>query len=361
MIREENGMRAAQDSSAAKAGGNSPAEAGSLQAARKETAGTAEAAKAGGDNPAEAGSLQTALKEAAETFRRICGDENVLEEEAMSVHTTFRIGGPAAVFVMPPDEERLRDVLQLCRSEKLPCTVMGNGSNLLVSDEGYRGVVVQIGRNMNRIETEGEQIRAQAGAMLSAIARRAMEESLTGMEPESGIPGTLGGALSMNAGAYGGEMKDITLSVRVLTPDGQIRELAGEQMQFAYRTSIVQKENLVVLSAVLQLEKGDAEQIRARMEELRQKRTQKQPLDLPSAGSTFKRPQGYYAAALIDEAGLRGYRVGGAMVSEKHCGFLVNIDHATASDVRTLMEDVKARVCSMSGVELEPEVRMLGF
>ena len=156
-------------------------------------------------------------------------------------------------------------------------------------------------------------------------------------------------------------MKDITLSVRVLTPDGQIRELAGEQMQFAYRTSIVQKENLVVLSAVLQLEKGDAEQIRARMEELRQKRTQKQPLDLPSAGSTFKRPQGYYAAALIDEAGLRGYRVGGAMVSEKHCGFLVNIDHATASDVRTLMEDVKARVCSMSGVELEPEVRMLGF
>ena len=327
MIREENGMRAAQDSSAAKAGGNSPA---------------------------EAGSLQTALKEAAESFRRICGDENVLEEEAMSVHTTFRIGGPAAVFVMPPDEERLRDVLQLCRSEKLPCTVMGNGSNLLVSDEGYRGVVVQISRNMNRIETEGEQIRAQAG-------RRAMEESLTGMEPESGIPGTLGGALSMNAGAYGGEMKDITLSVRVLTPDGQIRELAGEQMQFAYRTSIVQKENLVVLSAVLQLEKGDAEQIRARMEELRQKRTQKQPLDLPSAGSTFKRPQGYYAAALIDEAGLRGYRVGGAMVSEKHCGFLVNIDHATASDVRTLMEDVKARVCSMSGVELEPEVRMLGF
>ena len=249
MIREENGMRTAQDSSAAKAGGNSPAEAGSLQAAGKETAGTAEEAKAGGNSPAEAGSLQTALKEAAETFRRICGDENVLEEEAMSVHTTFRIGGPAAVFVMPPDEERLRDVLQLCRSEK------------------HRGVVVQISRNMNRIETEGEQIRAQAGAMLSAIARRAMEESLTGMEPESGIPGTLGGALSMNAGAYGGEMKDITLSVRVLTPDGQIRELAGEQMQFAYRTSIVQKENLVVLSAVLQLEKGDAEQIRARMED----------------------------------------------------------------------------------------------
>ena len=351
MIREENGMRAAQDSSAAKAGGNSPAEAGSLQAARKETAGTAEAAKAGGDNPAEAGSLQTALKEAAETFR----------DEPMNRHTSFKIGGTADTYVKVDDLSTLAAIVRECVDSDVDYLILGNGSNVLVSDEGYRGVVVQISRNMNRIETEGEQIRAQAGAMLSAIARRAMEESLTGMEPESGIPGTLGGALSMNAGAYGGEMKDITLSVRVLTPDGQIRELAGEQMQFAYRTSIVQKENLVVLSAVLQLEKGDAEQIRARMEELRQKRTQKQPLDLPSAGSTFKRPQGYYAAALIDEAGLRGYRVGGAMVSEKHCGFLVNIDHATASDVRTLMEDVKARVCSMSGVELEPEVRMLGF
>jgi UDP-N-acetylmuramate dehydrogenase len=301
------------------------------------------------------------LKEAAEQIRRICGAEAVLEEEAMSIHTTFRIGGPAAVFVIPPDEEKLRDVLILCRSKKLPCTVMGNGSNLLVSDEGYRGIVVQVSRNMNEIRTEGELIHAQAGAMLSAIARRAMEESLTGMEPESGIPGTLGGALSMNAGAYGGEMKDITLSVRVLTPEGEIRELDGEQMQFAYRTSIVQKENLVVLSAVLKLKKGDAEQIRARMEELRQKRTLKQPLDLPSAGSTFKRPQGYFAAALIDEAGLRGCRVGGAMVSEKHCGFLVNADHATAADVRALMEHVKTEVLSTSGVELEPEVRMLGF
>lgn len=234
-------------------------------------------------------------------------------------------------------------------------------ANLLVSDEGYRGVVIQAGRNLNQIEVHGTDIYAQAGAMLSSIAQAALKHSLTGMEPESGIPGTLGGALFMNAGAYGSEMKDITSTVRVLTQDGEIKSLRNDMMKFGYRTSIVQKEGMIVLGAELSLQEGERDRILDLMKEFREKRTAKQPLDLPSAGSTFKRPDGSYAGALIEEAGLRGYSVGGAQVSEKHCGFVVNTGNATAEDVRKLISEIQSKVYEKSGVKLEPEVRMIGF
>ena len=291
----------------------------------------------------------------------IAGCDQVLEHEPMKKHTTFRIGGPADLFVMPEDEESLAAVVRCCRQHQVPCTIVGNGSNLLVSDDGYRGVVVQIGRNLSQISVSGTKVYAQAGASLAAIARKACDASLGGMEPQSGIPGTLGGALSMNAGAYGGEMKDITEQVTVLRPDGTVDVLTGEEMEFGYRTSVVQREGLIVLSAVLSLEEKDRDEILEIMRDLRERRQEKQPLDLPSAGSTFKRPQGNYAGALIEQAGLRGYRVGDAQVSEKHCGFVVNLGCATAGDVRNLIQDVQEIVYEGSGIWLEPEVRMLGF
>ena len=291
----------------------------------------------------------------------IVGEDAALEHEYMKKHTTFRIGGEADLFVLPASETDLVRVLMYCRQHALPYYVVGNGSNLLVSDEGYRGVIIQISRNLSGIRVYENRIEAQAGAMLSAVSRRALEESLTGVEGLSGIPGTLGGALTMNAGAFGYEMKDIVRSVRVLDQEGEIRTLSCGQMQFGYRTSIAQSQNLVILSAVLELEEGQKEQIAAVMEDLKQRRQSKQPLELPSAGSTFKRPEGYYAGALIDEAGLRGCREGGAQVSEKHCGFIVNTGGATARDVRRLIACVQQAVFDNSKVKLEPEVRMLGF
>ncbi len=291
----------------------------------------------------------------------IAGEDCVLEKEPMKKHTTFRIGGPADLFVSPDSEKSLIETVLFCRKMKVPFYITGNGSNLLIADDGYRGVIIQVGRSLSEITVIGEQIYAQAGALLSTVAHRALDASLTGMEPQSGIPGTLGGALAMNAGAYGGEMKDITSEVKVLTADGEICTFTAEDMQFGYRTSRVQKENLIVLSATLKLEEGDHEKILETMQDLSRRRQEKQPLDLPSAGSTFKRPEGHFAGALIDEAGLRGYRVGGAQVSEKHCGFVVNKGNATAADVRQLIENVQEIVYEDSGVRLEPEVRMIGF
>ncbi len=291
----------------------------------------------------------------------IAGEEAVCENEPMKKHTTFRVGGGADLFVSPSEEAVLIKVLQYCRENQVRHYVIGNGSNLLVSDEGYRGVVIQIGRNLSSITVDGDEIEAQAGALLSTIAHQAMEASLTGMEPESGIPGTLGGALTMNAGAYGGEMKDLVKSVRILDKDGQIRVLSNKEMRFGYRSSIAKYEDVVFLSAVLKLEKGDKETISQTMTELRIKRQTKQPLEMPSAGSTFKRPKGYYAGALIDDAGLRGYKVGSAQVSEKHCGFVVNTGNASAKDVINVIRDVQSIVFDNSGVRLEPEVRMLGW
>ncbi|MBP3901709.1 MAG: UDP-N-acetylmuramate dehydrogenase [Blautia sp.] len=299
---------------------------------------------------------QQLLRELSE----IEGDPEILLDEPMSRHTTFRIGGPADVFVSPRDEKQTAEVLGAVRRSGLPFFILGNGSNLLVSDSGFRGVVIRIYRNMSDINVNGEEICAGAGALLSAIAAAARSAELTGFEFASGIPGTLGGAVVMNAGAYGGEMKDVLACARVLTPQGEIKTLALPELKLGYRTSIIKEEDLVVLSAVMRFEKGDAAAIRDKMQDLQQRRVTKQPLEFPSAGSTFKRPEGYFAGKLIEDAGLRGFAVGGAKVSDKHCGFVINADHATADDVMRLIQQVKGRVYESSGVRLEPEVRFLG-
>lgn len=288
------------------------------------------------------------------------GGENVRRQEPMSLHTTFRIGGPADLFVTPGSIQAVADSIRICKETQTPYAVIGNGSNLLVSDTGYRGVIIQIGRNLNQVSVNGKEIRAQAGAMLSVIAKTALSESLTGFEFASGIPGTLGGAAVMNAGAYGGEMKDVLTEVTVLTREGEIRTVPAEKLEMGYRTSLAAKNGWIILEAVLKFQKGDAEAIRGRMEELKMQRVTKQPLDLPSAGSTFKRPEGYFAGKLIMDAGLRGFTVGGAQISEKHCGFVVNKGGATAEDVRNLICAVQKKVQEDEGVKLEPEVKFLG-
>ena len=288
------------------------------------------------------------------------GGENVRRQEPMSLHTTFRIGGPADLFVTPGSIQAVADSIRICKETQTPYAVIGNGSNLLVSDTGYRGVIIQIGRNLKQVSVNGEEIRAQAGAMLSVIAKTALSESLTGFEFASGIPGTLGGAAVMNAGAYGGEMKDVLTEVTVLTREGEIRTVPAEKLEMGYRTSLAAKNGWIILEAVLKFQKGDAEAIRGRMEELKMQRVTKQPLDLPSAGSTFKRPEGYFAGKLIMDAGLRGFTVGGAQISEKHCGFVVNKGGATAEDVRNLICAVQKKGQEDAGVKLEPEVKFLG-
>lgn len=293
-------------------------------------------------------------------FINILGEENVHVDEPMKEHTTFRIGGPADFFLTPGNWEELAGILNVCSVEKLPYFILGNGSNLLVSDSGYRGVVIQLCRNVNDIIVEDTCIRAQAGALLSGIAAAAKNASLTGFEFAGGIPGTLGGAVVMNAGAYGGEMKDVITEVTVMNREGRIFEIPAEEMAFGYRTSIVKEAGYFVLEAKISLKRGDAEEIKSRMRELTEQRTGKQPLDFPSAGSTFKRPEGYFAGKLIMDSGLRGYRVGGAQVSEKHCGFVINAGGATAKDVRTLIQNVSDIVYEKYKVRLEPEVKFLG-
>lgn len=293
-------------------------------------------------------------------FCMTLGSDNVRLHEPMKKHTTFRIGGPADYYLCPHSTEELQKILQICRENKLEFFILGNGSNLLVSDKGYRGVVIQLWKNFSDIETEDNTITVKAGALLSKVAAEALEESLTGMEFASGIPGTMGGAVMMNAGAYGGEMKDIIREVTVLTREGELLTLSKEEMNFGYRTSVVKEKGYVVISAELQLRKGDREEIRKVMDELKERRVTKQPLDMPSAGSTFKRPEGYFAGKLIMDAGLRGFSVGGAQISEKHCGFVVNKGDATAADVLGLIGEVQKRVQEKFGVPLEPEVKFLG-
>lgn len=295
-----------------------------------------------------------------EKFCKLLGIEKVWVDELMSRHTTFKIGGPADYFVQPTSWQEIDAVLKVCKEEKVPYFILGNGSNLLVSDDGFRGVIIQLFRNMNEIEVNDTEIRAQAGALLSGIAAAAKNASLTGFEFAGGIPGTLGGAVVMNAGAYGGEMKDVLKEVTVMTKDGEIRVLQASELELGYRTSIVKKEEYLVLEAVIKLGIGDQEQIKEKMRELTEQRVSKQPLDYPSAGSTFKRPEGYFAGKLIMDSGLRGYRVGGAQVSEKHCGFVINAGGATAADVVQLMKDVSGVVKEKFDVALEPEVKFLG-
>ena len=295
-----------------------------------------------------------------EWIRKLGEQVEILVAEPMKNHTTFRIGGPADALALPKTPEEVAEVVRFCHEHAQPYYVLGNGSNLLVSDEGYRGIVLQLYRNFNDIQVNGEMITVQSGAMLAAVARTAYQNGLTGLEFASGIPGTIGGAVVMNAGAYGGEMKHVLREVTVLTKEGEVLAIPAKALELGYRTSVIPKNGWIVLGAVLQLKKGDPEQILARMEELKEQRITKQPLDLPSAGSTFKRPEGYFAGKLIMDAGLRGFTVGGAQVSEKHCGFVVNRGDATAADVWELICEVKHRVKERTGVELEPEVKLLG-
>ena len=282
------------------------------------------------------------------------------EGELLSNHTTFRIGGAAKYFAVPKNEEEIMEAVDFAIVKDLPYYILGKGSNVLFADEGYPGVVIEIGAGMEKVERIGDTgIRAQAGVSLSALAAFAAREGLSGLEFAGGIPGTLGGAVTMNAGAYGGEMKDVIVSAKVMDKEGAVQELSCEELQLGYRTSIVQKKQLVVLEAEFLLKPGTTEEIQNTMKELNAKRREKQPLEYPSAGSTFKRPEGYFAGKLIEDAGLRGYRVGDAQVSEKHCGFVVNRGKATCAEVIQLIEDVQKEVKEQFGVQLEPEVRII--
>lgn len=294
------------------------------------------------------------------SITEIVGAGNVLVDEQMKCHTTFRVGGPADFFVKPQNERQLAGVIRYLDEYKIPFFILGNGSNLLVSDSGYRGVIIDLSEGFDDISVSGNFIFTQAGAMLSRVSAFARDNSLTGMEFASGIPGSIGGAVFMNAGAYGGEMKDIVDTVTVMDYSGNIFVLKNSDMDFGYRHSVVEEKKLIVLSTVLRLSKGDRSVITGRMKELGESRISKQPLEYPSAGSTFKRPEGYFAGKLIMDAGLRGKSIGGAQVAEKHCGFIINKGGATAKDIAQLIRYVQNEVQCMFGVSIEPEVRFLG-
>lgn len=292
-------------------------------------------------------------------FKGVVSDENIRENEPMSRHTTFKTGGSADLMLLPTSEDELLEAVKLCSENSLPYLIIGNGSNLLVTDKGIRGVVIKLGRDFAKIDVEGNVISAQAGALLSATANAALKAELSGMEFAAGIPGTVGGAVCMNAGAYGGELKDIIKEVRVLDKD-EVKTLSNTQAGFVYRGSRIINEGMIVLSAVFELEKGSKEDIRSLMDDYSQRRRSKQPLDRPSAGSTFKRPEGDFAGRLIEAAGLKGCSIGGAKVSDKHCGFIINDGGASSTDILELIDFVRKKVYESSGVMLEPEVRIIG-
>ena len=290
----------------------------------------------------------------------ILDEENIKVDEPMKKHISFKVGGPADFLVKPKTEEELRNVVEFAKKENVPFIVIGNGSNLLVKDGGIRGIVIELSDNFNNYEIDGNIIKAQSGALLAIIGRNAMKNSLTGFEFAAGIPGTLGGALAMNAGAYGGEMKQVVKTVRLMDRDGNIFELSNEEMKFEYRRSLLTTKDYIVLSAVIELQPGNVEEIKEIMADYSNRRSTKQPLNFPSAGSTFKRPEGHFAAKLIDDCGLRGLNLRGAQVSDKHCGFVINSGGATAKDILDLMFIVKSTVTAKFGIMLEEEVKILG-
>lgn len=294
-----------------------------------------------------------------EHLKDIVSEDKILLNEPMKNHTTFRIGGNADYFVSA-SKEQLTKVLAVAKRDEVPVTIIGNGSNLLVRDGGIRGLVVEIGKDMEEIQIHGNCITAGAGALLSKIARAAADAGLSGLEFASGIPGSLGGAVVMNAGAYDGEMKQVLVSAKVLDKDGEEKTLSNEELELSYRHSCIEEKGYIVVEATIRLNPKEKEQIFAEMEDIRKRRLEKQPLEFPSAGSTFKRPEGYFAGKLIQDSGLSGYSVGGAQVSEKHNGFVINKGNATAQDVLTLIEDVKKEVYRQFQVELVPEVKIIG-
>lgn len=293
-------------------------------------------------------------------MRQVVGEDNVLVDEPMSEHTTFEVGGPADLFVIPESTDEVRAVVALCREEEIPYFVLGNGSDLLVSDEGYHGVIIALADGFTNVSIDGTEMSCQAGVSLREASEMACELGLSGLEFACGIPGSIGGACYMNAGAYDGCIADVLDSIRALMPDGSVETISVDDLALGYRSSRVRDEGLVVLTATFNLRKADPKTIRAKMDDLTHRRESKQPLDKPSAGSTFKRPEGYFAGKLISDAGLQGYQVGGAAVSKKHAGFVVNMGGATAADVHAVIEHVQDEVERQFGVRLEPEVLFLG-
>lgn len=293
------------------------------------------------------------------SVEEIVGSENIKLNELMSKHTTFKVGGPADVLVTPSTYEMIKDVICICRENNVDYYLIGNGSNLIVRDGGVRGVVIKVD-NLNKITVENNIITAQCGAILSLVARTALESELTGLEFAAGIPGYIGGAVAMNAGAYGGEMSQVLEKVLVIDNENNIRELTKEQLELGYRTSAVLKYGYIVLETTIKLTPGVKTDIKAKMNDLALQRRTKQPLEYPSAGSTFKRPEGYFAGKLIQDAGLKGATIGGAQVSEKHSGFIINIGNASAADILNLIKHVQHEVYKAFGVELQTEVRIIG-
>lgn len=294
-------------------------------------------------------------------IKEIFKNSDISFDEPMSSHTTFRIGGPAKVFYKPSTIEGLKSMIKYCIEKNIDYYIMGNGSNLLVSDKGYDGVVIQLYKNMNKVHVKDTIMKAQAGILLVQLARQAMELGLEGLEFASGIPGTLGGAIYMNAGAYSGEMKNVVEAVTVLTKYGEIKILDKDFITFGYRESSMMDNEEIILESTIKLKRGNKVFIKKLMTELNKKRKDKQPLDLPSGGSTFKRPEGYYAGKLIMDAGLKGYRIGDAMVSDKHCGFVVNIGNATSEEVISLVQHIQITVKEMFNVDLHTEIQKIGF
>ncbi len=285
-------------------------------------------------------------------------------DEPMKTHTTFRIGGPVRFYALPQTEEQLAEIVKVCNRCEIPFFILGNGSNLLVGDQGFDGVVIEIKDKFAFCQMEEKEsfvsVKAGAGIMLSKLAREVANQSLEGFEFAAGIPGTLGGAVTMNAGAYGGEIKDHIVSAKVMTRDGDVMELSKEELELGYRRSIITKKEYIVLEATFEFSHGNKDDIMAMIKDFNGRRREKQPLEYPSAGSTFKRPEGHFAGKLIQDAGLRGFRVGDVMVSEKHCGFVVNVGAGTAAQVKELIEKVSEKVEAEFGVKLEPEVRFIG-
>lgn len=291
-----------------------------------------------------------------ETLKQFVPEENIHLQEPMALHTTFKVGGNADCLIELEEEEQARQVYRYLNMVEVPFFVLGNGSNTLVRDEGYNGVMLRVGKKFSAIEIEGTCMRVQAGALLSQASKAAMEHGLSGLEFASGIPGTVGGGVIMNAGAYGGEMSQVVTDVTVVNKDGELLLLNNETMEFGYRYSSIRNQSFLVTQVSFKLQQANPLEIQAKMEELAVKRRQKQPLEYPSAGSTFKRPEGYFAGELIMNAGLRGFQIGGARVADKHCGFVVNMGNATAADVLDVIAEVQERVKERFGVELQPEI-----
>ena len=297
-----------------------------------------------------------------EQLNNVLNNDEIKLNEPLSKHTTYKIGGVADYFVMPTDIEKIKECIEIAKANNVPYFVLGRGSNVLASDEGYRGMIIHLGNNFSEIEIDEESniITADAGASIIGVSSKAAQAGLTGLEFVCGVPGTVGGAVSMNAGCYGGEISDVLISAVILDEDGNIKKVTKEDLKMVYRYSIILEKSIIILSSSFKLEKGDSDEIKQRMNELNERRKKVQPLDKPNAGSVFKRPDGYFPGKLIEDAGFKGVKIGGAEVSTMHANFIVNNDNATAKDVMTLVKDIKAKVKEMEDVDLELELKLLG-